>query len=294
MNKNELIALAKELSEKESLKGREADLSYLRREWQKLINREEETFYEQQLTNEFLSYYELIAKKEGSLVASSLQEKQALIAKAKELLNRNDVVKASREMDETFRSFKSAGRCSREQDDALWAEFKAVKDEFNAKKDAYFANLKEQNEAKKAKKEEIITKAKEVLQLENIKDATAKMDELMDEWKKVGFSGKEYDDKLWEEFSQVRKEFQNKRKEHFEHMKDVYVERVAKKEEILKRLKKFVADAEWTEEELKTIKDYRAEWKNVGFAGKEKEDELYAEFEAQIKKYFDEKKFYTF
>jgi hypothetical protein len=57
--------------------------------------------------------------------------------------------------------------------------------------------------------------------------------------------------------------------------------------------KKLLADAEFSDEELKKVKAMQKDFGNIGFTGKEKEDDLNARFNEVMKKYFEEKKFYT-
>ena len=75
-------------------------------------------------------------------------------------------------------------------------------------------------------------------------------------------------------------------------MLKVFEERVAKKEELIKTAKILLANSEFTDEEIEKVKNLRNEYRAVGFAGKEKDDELYQRFNEIIKKYFDEMKFY--
>ena len=231
-------------------------------------------------------------KKEPKLTQSATEEKKEIISLAKKLLERKDIVKASKELDNLNLSFKKAGRSSKELDDQLFEEFRTVKNEFFAKKRAYFDELEKSNVEKKAKKQDIISRAKEVVNIKNNKEANEKMDALLEEWKAVGYSGKE-DDELWHEFSVVRKEFNAKKKERHAELQKLFEERALKKEELIKTMKKLVADSDFSKEELQKVKDLRREFDKVGFAGKEKDDDLRARFEEAVKKYFDDKKFYT-
>lgn len=294
MNKQQLIELVKDLLNEKDLSKRNDDLLFVKRQYKAYALRDEESFYEQQLTNTFNSLFEELAKKEPKLTQSSLDEKKEIIELSKKLLEREDILKASRDLENYTDVFKRAGKCSKEQDDQLWGEFKAIKDEFNAKKKAYFENLNKEYEAKQNSKKEVILKAKALLDIKNVKEANEKMDALMEEWKTIGFAGKEKDQLLWEEFSAVRKEFQIKKKEHHQELLKLFEERAVKKEEMIKEAKKIVADSDFSDEEVKKVKDMRNEFNRIGFAGKEKDDDLYQRFNAVIKQYFDDKKFYTF
>lgn len=293
MRKEELIKLAKELSELEDLKGREQDLYFLKREYTRLNDREEETFFEKKLTEEFNVYFEKLASRVSDLTRSSLEDKKAIIEKAKSLVNSDSNIKGlNKAMNDLFNDLKHLPRCSKEQDDELFAEFKAIREEANKKVNAYYESLRNSLNEKKAKKEEIIKQAKELLNAENMKDATIKMDKLFIEWKKVGFAGKDDDQSLWEEFSGVRKEFSEKRKAYLENMKVVYEERATKKEALIKKIKYITSEAYFTPEEIKELKNIENEFRKLGFAGKDKDQELWDNMQAAIKKYYEEMKFY--
>ena len=292
MNKQELIALAKELLEEENLDNRSADLQYVRREYKYLLGRDEDSYFEQEETDKFIALFNELAKREPRLLLSPYDEKKNIIESAKKLLDKKDILAANRELDRLTGEFKKAGRCgSKEQDDELWNEFRQVKDDFYAKKRAHFEELDKSNAEKRAKKEDIINRAKEVLEIESIKDANAKMDALRKEWKEVGYSGKG-DDYLWKEFAKVLDDFQDKKKERHQEMLKLFDERAEKKEELIKTAKKILANSEFTDEEVEQVKNLRNEFKNIGFAGKEKDDDLYQRFNEVIQKYFEELKFY--
>ena len=292
MDKHRLIKLAEELLKEENLEGRVEDLLFLKRQYKALLNQEEETFYEKQLTDQFNALYEELAKKEPKLTQSTYDEKKEIIGLARKLLDRKDLAKASKEMDKYALDFKKAGHCSKEQDDELWAEFRKVRDEFNEKKKAYFKELEKSNAEKTAKKEDIIARAKKLLNIRNLKESNDKMNALVEEWKATGYSGKN-DEALWKEFSEVRKQFNQKKKEYHSEIVKQFAERVSKKEAMIKEAKLLIADADFSNEELKKVKQMRSDFAKIGFTGKDKDDELNMQFDAVIKKYFEEKKFYT-
>ena len=62
---------------------------------------------------------------------------------------------------------------------------------------------------------------------------------------------------------------------------------------MIKDAKKLLADSDFSDEEVKKVRNMQKEFDKIGFAGKDKDDDLYARFNEVIKKYFEEKKFYT-
>ena len=293
MTKQEFIALVKELLAEENLDDRNQDLQLVRREYKYIVNRDEETFFDQDETNKAVALFNELAKKEPKLLVSPLEEKKAIIEQARKLLDKKEILAANRELDKLNNDFRKVGRAgNKEQDDELWNEFRQIKDEFYAKKRAFFEELDKANEEKRAKKENIIERAKEIVNnIKDIRESNAQMDALRKEWKEVGYSGKG-DEHLWKDFTKVMDEFQEKKKERHGEMLKLFEERVAKKEELIKKARILLANSEFTDEEIEKVKALRGEYKAVGFAGKEKDDDLYQRFNEVIQKYFEEMKFY--
>ena len=292
MDKQQLIALTKELLNEENLDNRSEDLQFLRRQYKFYLGRDEDSYFEQEETDKFIALFNELAKKEPKLLVSAEDEKKKIIEQARKLLDKKEILAANRELDRLFEEFKKAGRSStKEKDDELWNEFRQIKDEFYAKKKAFFEELDKSNAEKRSKKEDIIERAKKVLEVENIRDANQQMDALRKEWKEVGYSGKG-DEYLWKDFARVMDEFQEKKKERHGEMLKQFEERAEKKEALIKKAKILLANSEFSEEEIAKVKELRNEYKAIGFAGKDKDDDLYQRFNEVIQKYFDEMKFY--
>lgn len=293
MTKQEFIALVKELLAEENLDDRNQDLQLVRREYKYIVNRDEETFFDQDETNKAVALFNELAKKEPKLLVSPLEEKKAIIEQARKLLDKKEILAANRELDKLNNDFRKVGRAgNKEQDDELWNEFRQIKDEFYAKKRAFFEELDKANAEKRAKKENIIERAKEIVNnIKDIRESNAQMDALRKEWKEVGYSGKG-DEHLWKDFAKVMDEFQEKKKERHGEMLKLFEERAAKKEELIKKARILLANSEFTDEEIEKVKALRGEYKAIGFAGKDKDDDLYQRFNEVIQKYFEEMKFY--
>ena len=86
MEKKELIRLAEELLKEDNLEMRKEDLTFLKREYKRLLNRDDDSYYEQQLTDKFVSLFQELAKKDPSLLLSPLDEKKRILADMKKLL----------------------------------------------------------------------------------------------------------------------------------------------------------------------------------------------------------------
>jgi len=291
LTKDELVKRAKELSESDNLGKALAEVRNLRKQWRK-TGSEEESLYDKEMSEKFFGYLDVLNAKESEAVLSVEENKKALIEKAKGILNEKSYKKATTAMNELMDEWKTSGSAGRETDDALWAEFKAVRDEFFANRKAYYNNLTEGFKKSREAKEALIEKAKEINAMENMKEAGNAMNALMDEWKKAGSAGREHEEELWKLFSEERKAFFKKRNAYYDGLKEMFAKRTQAKKEIIAEAKMLLARGEFTDEEVSAIKGLRAKWKEVGSAGKENEDALWNEFNSILNKYFENMKYY--
>ena len=137
------------------------------------------------------------------------EKKEDIIARAKELAaNVKSYKEAGAKMDALFEEWKASGRAERETDDELWKEFNQVRTGFRKQRDAFFAQRKtEWNTSIEAKKA-LIEEARQIADKKDYgKAATERMKELDREWKKIGYSGRENNNALWDEFNEVKESF---------------------------------------------------------------------------------------
>ena len=289
--REQLIAKLEELLGEENAAEAFLRAKDLKRRWPR-VREEEESFSDQELSEKFNKLMDQLSEKAGDVYINTEDRKNQIIAQAKEVLDKNNFKKGTEQMKQLLEDWKHAGRINKEKDDELWAQFSAIRSEFFEKKNEYFANLKETYAANKALKEDLIAKAKEVAGIENIKEAGNRSNELMEEWKKVGSAGRRDDDDLWQQFLAERKAFFERRDAYYDQMKETYAKRVEAKKEIIAQAKLYLARSEFTDDEVNSIKELRAKWKEVGNAGREHENELWEEFNGIVNKYFENMRYY--
>lgn len=289
--RDELIAKIEELMGEENAAMAYAKAKDLKRRWPK-IREEEESFSDQELSAKFDKYMDELAAKAGNVFVNTEERKNEIISRAKEVIAKNNFKKGTDEMKQLLEEWKMAGRINKEKDDELWNQFNEVRNEFFEKKNEYYANLKESFAKNKELKEELIEKAKEIANIENIKEAGNKANELMEEWKTIGSAGRKDDDSLWEQFLAERKAYFARRDAYYDSLKETYAKRVEEKKAIIADAKIYLARSEFTEDEVNAVKELRNRWREVGNAGKEHENELWEEFNGIINKYFENKRLY--
>ena len=171
-------------------------------------------------------------------------------------------------------------------EDSLEEEFEAAVDVFYGKRNEALANSK-------GLKEELIARAKATAETNNFNQGTNEMAELLNQWKAAGSCGKETDDALWEQFNAARQAFYDARTAHFDAQRAENAKRAEAKAELVKAAQAIADEKFYSRENSDKIKNLNAQWKTIGFAGKQQEDELWAQFRAAADSYFEGLKQYN-
>jgi hypothetical protein len=226
--------------------------------------------------NRIVSGYEAASK----AYAESAEKKTALVQEAESLKDSQEWKSTQAKFNDLMDAWKEAGNAG-DQDDALWEKFKAARDAFNSNRRDYFSHLDEMRAENKAKKEDLIARAKEAVEtVTNYKQTTEVMNGLMDEWKAVKSAGHEVDEELWKQFSGYRQEFFAKRKEFFAKRDAERKAVIEKKRALIEEAKEIGEKKDYSKETTERMKQLDVEWRAAGFSGKDTNDKLWEEFKA--------------
>lgn len=220
-------------------------------------------------------------KAEYDAMQASLQEniaaKQAIVDEAKTLAESTEWKKANEKFNQLRNELFDIDRAGAKGKE-LEKEFRALQNQFQANRKKYFAELDENRGKAKEKKEELIAKAKDVLQLTNFKSASDKMVSLMNEWKKAGSAGHAVDEELWSAFNGVRNEFYEKRQSYFEERKEAFDQSISAKKALIEEAKAIAEEKDYSKEKTNRMKALDQEWRKAGYSGKDENDSLWDEF----------------
>ncbi len=170
----------------------------------------------------------------------------------------------------------SAGKADALGDfDALFARLRALE-----------AKLVEEIEAKKLSKEALIARAEEIKESTDWRVTGEAYKALFEEWKQVGATGKESDDSLWARFIAAREYFNQRRSQHFEQRQEQWGANAALKQELIVKAHELSTSDDWrgTSEALRNL---FAEWKKVGSAGRQQDEELWKQFREAQQHFYD-------
>lgn len=198
------------------------------------------------------------------------------IKKRKELIEEAKNINADKNWNEIYRQISDLRRKWRRISSWESAYEDSLNEEFESYIDALYAKRNEVYKNASGIKEELIAQAKKVAASNDLKHATEEMNELMNQWKQAGSAGKD-DDALWESFNEIRQSFFDKKHEQWEQLQTKFSDAAAAKQDLIQQAKELANSEEWQKTSTK-FKELMDAWKAAGSAGREKEDDLWNEF----------------
>ena len=161
------------------------------------------------------SYY----KERESRKESNYQHKLEILDKLRELIDGENATTNLSPIKALQEEWKAVGPVPSQHNRTLWANYNALLDRFYNNRHILF-ELKELDRKKNlVKKQEVCEKAEALDKLENIKDAIVQLNELHEEYKKIGPVPREVQEELWQRFKAASDAIYKKRKSYLDELK---------------------------------------------------------------------------
>jgi len=165
---------------------------------------------------------------------------------------------------ETLRDqFFKAGKVPQKVNEETWKAFKEQVRTFNRKKNTYYKNLKKEQYHNLEQKMELVEIAEDNKNNEDFKATTPIMKKIQYNWKQIGHVPRKDSDKIWKRFKAACNHYFDRM--HAARNEDNKEENEAfdKKKEMLEEVKSLELKGD-PKEDLKTIKNKIAQWKELG------------------------------
>ena len=222
----------------------------------------------------------------------NLEQKQLIIAKAKELLNEADVMKAFRELQLLHRVWKEEiGPVDREHREAIWNEFSEITKQMHDKREGLYAEARAKESDNLAVKNEIIS---QIIALGNEKiDSHSgwqaqiqKMEALREAFFKAGKVPAEVTEETWANFKNAVRSFNANKNVFYKDIKHEQHENLTKKLELVEKAKSLKESTDFaaTTPIMKKIQD---DWKKIGHVPRKYSDSIWNDFKDACNAYFD-------
>jgi len=197
-------------------------------------------------------------------IEKALSKKKNLIKEAEALVDQDNIAQAARKVNKLHKAWKKAGNLPQKEENEMWDLFKHATDKFNEVKADNIDLLREQEEKNFEKKQGLIEKARETKGTDNFDSGHQIMQNLMNDWKKIGPVPRKKSSKIWKEFKGEMDEFYDRRREAFKGERKEQKENLEKKEEILDQLEELGEhdDPVIAVEEAKKLQE---QFKDIGY-----------------------------
>ena len=221
----------------------------------------------------------------------NLEAKIALCEQAEALALREDVVEAFKDLQKYHEQWKEYGPVSKEYREDIWNRFKAATAVVNKKYHAHFDSLKGEYEQNLEKKRAICERAEELLRQEigstaEWNEAGKTMDELLAEWKTIGYATKKENQKIYERFRAACDTFYARKREYYTAVKDTMNENVSRKMSLIEQAEALKDSTDWKKTTDQFI-SLQKQWKEIGYVPRKKADQLWKRFRAACDAFFN-------
>lgn len=226
--------------------------------------------------------------------SKNLDHKIELIAKVNELEKEPNIKKAFIAVRKYQEEWRNIGPVAREASEDIWNRFRSEVEKVYALIKAKTEEIEQERRTNLEAKKALLEKAKAVasFQTVRIKDWTEKSNEvnqLMEEWKKIGQVPMAVRDQVWNEFRDARNTFYHNKNQYFKVMHAERNANLKAKEELCVKAEAIAANPiDWVKQtnELKLMQEA---WKKIGMAPEKVNDAVWRRFRTACDGFFSKK-----
>ena len=232
-------------------------------------------------------FEELRSKEEENLARkTALCEKVEAIAK-EENKGAADWERHTREIKEVQAEWKTIGFAPQKMNVKIFERFRAACDDFFGRKTQFFRDMKSRFAENAEKKRALVEQAKALQDSTDWKATAEKLTALQKEWRTIGTVPKKLGDQLWNEFLGACNKFFEARNAATAGTRGEERENLAKKRDIIARLKA-IAEKEPDTETQSQVQGLVDDYNQIGHVPYREKDKLFKEFHDVLDKIYKE------
>ena len=244
--------------------------------------------------DKFYDYIKINNELKNYDLKKNLEAKLELIENAKALNNEKNIIEAFKSLQHLHDEWREIGPVPLDQKEIIWEQFKEATSVINKKHAQYFKDLKAQQNENLIKKTKICERIEEI---NSSLQETQKLNEkltnevksLQEKWRTIGMVDKKENDKIYERFKTATNIYFDKRKEHFNEIKEIQLENLSKKIKICEKAEELSVNNEWKETTKKII-NLQKQWKEIGNVPRKDSDKTWKRFRKACDEFFKSKK----
>ena len=220
------------------------------------------------------------------------EEKLKIIERAEQLDKVDDIIKASRDLNDLHRLWKNElGPVSREFSDDLWSRFQAASHKIHLKRQNFQKEISSTQQENFEKKQNVIIRMRELTSSlpkshsewqNKIKD----FEKLKVEFQSIKNLQRNKNKKSWNDFRLATKEFNSEKNNFYKNQKKELKKSIDIKKSLIEEVKGII-ESNKISENSKRIKAIQEEWKKVGYLPRKISNSLWDDFKPLLNKFYD-------
>lgn len=218
-----------------------------------------------------------------------IEKIESLIAGAGE--KTDDWKALDNELKKLFKDWKKIGRIPKEKEDELWKRFHVAREQFFEARVDNDPDFKKEMDKNIDKRLKLIARAEELKDSDSLATAARDINNLHNEWKKLGPIPQSQNDELWARFKKASDEFNSLRDENADKIKEEESRNLAEKERLIEEVQKLIDSEGWKGSTKKMEKIFE-EWKAVGPVPRRKSNSSWKKFRKLMDNFYKERRSY--
>jgi len=226
----------------------------------------------------------------------NLEQCIELCEKAEELMLNPSINESYRLLQKYHDEWKEIGSLPPDKKEEVWERFRQASLKVNERRKEHFEKLKTQQNNNLAAKIALCENIEEFVKInyknnKEWQEATDKVIEIQNFWRKIGRVPDEEKDEIWKRFRTAIDLFFDNKKEYFDGIKEEYLNNYNLKLDICNQAEALKTSNDWRNASNALIK-LQNDWKKIGHLPKKQSDELWKRFRAACDYFFERKQEY--
>ena len=220
------------------------------------------------------------------------EEKVKIIEKAEELDKLDDIIKASRDLNDLHRLWKNElGPVAREHSDDLWKRFQDASQKIHSKRQNFQKEIVSIQQENFKKKEIVISKMKVISGSKpdshnEWQNSIKEFEKLKKEFQKIKNLKRNNNKKCWNDFRIVTKEFNTNKNNFYKNQKIELKKIIDIKKGLISEVENII-NKNKIAENTSRVKAIQDEWKKVGYLPRKISNSLWDEFRTITNKFYE-------
>lgn len=239
-----------------------------------------------QINKKHQDYFDQLKKEQEN----NLKAKTLICERAEELANENiNTHKAweenSKEIIELQQIWRLIGFAPKKFNNQIYQRFREACDLFFERKRDFYNTSREEQENNLQLKTDLCVQVESLKDSTDWRKTTDLIINLQKRWKEIGQVPKKHSDEIWKRFRAACNYFFETKEKFFSQRHEEEAENLKLKQDLIERIKTYES-GDNEQENLRQLKEFQAEWSNIGFVPIKNKDEIQAQYREAIDKKF--------